>query len=449
MSESKVQADDLSKMPWISVKIQKTRTDNSGFSIVGHLEEHFTYGMAAEYQAPYAATLQSLVNAIPLLSFVTKTTPIVSPWLTTQYWQGTEVQDMQLTFILEAKSDPLTEIRQPILDLLSLVAPSYDANTTLLRSPIENSFLDQALVKEYSQKLGKTISEVASSSGAAELAGAIADAAKGNVSELQTAFDNALSSATNAMSGLINGVSSIGKQVMGQISQANGTINSAAGSVKQKAEQLVDSATQFINGSSNTGTGGAVSGAAASVGTAATGGANVASAGGSGSGSPNAASTTSTESKPISPTAILMQKMKTPTVSIQIGNYMLFPCVVVTNVTTNILNQIDAYTGWPLSAEVQISFRPMFTQAYGDVVALFLDQPNAATESSSIANSLTPENTVVSSLTSAITSPIKDLGKTITNSATSIANSATNKLSSMSSNVTKSISNKLDNILPW
>ena len=454
MSTSQVKADNLSDMPWITVKIQKTRTDNSGFSIIGHLEEHFTYGMAAEYQAPYSSTLQSLANSAPLFSFITKTTPIVSPWLTTQYWQGTEVQDMQITLVLEAKSDPLTEVRQPILDLLSLVAPTYDANTTLLRSPIENSFLDQALVKEFSQKIGESISELASSSGAAaELAGALAKAKEGNIGELKDKLgelaNKAFSGVANGMSTLTNAVSSIGQSIMGQISQAGEALNSAVGSAKQEAEKLVDSATQFVGGSTgNAATGGAVSGAAASGGNAATGGSAVVS-NSSNNGSPNASAASSTASKPVSPTAILMQKMKTPTVSIQIGNYMLFPCVVVTNVTTNILNQIDAYTGWPLSAEVQISFRPMFTQAYGDVVALFLDKKSPAYNADKAASDLSPTDTLVSSLTSDITSPIKDVGKKITGSVSNVANSAAQKVAGAASSAAFSAGKALGKILPW
>ena len=453
---------------YIAVKIQKTRQGSSGFSITGHLEERFTYGMSAEYQQPYANTLQDLVNRTPL-SFLTKTTPIIAPWMTASYWQGSETQDMQITIVLEAKSDPLTEVRQPIIDLLSLVAPSTTTEMNLLMSPIPQWRMSDKEKKEFIKEATETTVKlgVVATQTAKDMAAATAAAKDMPIEEMKNKFSDVAQMAADAASSITESITEGFSKVTDTIMN-NGIVSSIKKGYDYATEQigsLVDTATEYANGAINSVTG-AISGWLGTDGEASGSGGGAASgalAGAASSkvitGNPepqvNAAAATSPQAKPPTTNDFLMSRLDT-VVSIQIGEYMLFPCVVVTNVTTNILNQIDAYTGWPMSAEVTISFRPFFTQAYGDVVALFLDQKKPAQTAKdesitdkTVESSMSPVDTLVSSVTSNITAPIKNAAKSITSAATDVANQATQKVSAMVGSVSDKVSKSIDNILPW
>ena len=58
-------------------------------------------------------------------------------------------------------------------------------------------------------------------------------------------------------------------------------------------------------------------------------------------------------------------------VSIAIGMYLYFPSVVITGVECDLLNQIEYASGWPMSATVNISFRPMFLPTQDDLYDMF------------------------------------------------------------------------------
>ena len=458
-------AEDIKQ--YIAVKIQKTRQGNSGFSITGHLEERFTYGMSAEYQQPYANTLQDLVNRTPL-SFLTKTTPIIAPWMTASYWQGSETQDMQITIVLEAKSDPLTEVRQPIIDLLSLVAPSTTTEMNLLMSPIPQWRMSDEEKKEFIKEATETTVKlgIVATQTAKDMAAATAAAKDMPLEEMKDKISEVVNSAVDTASGVVDSITEGFSKVTDTIMN-NSIVSSIKKGYDYATEQigsLVDTATEYANGAVNSVTG-AIGGLLGTNGEASGLGGGAASdiAGAASSkvitGNPepqvNAAAATSPQAKPPTTNDFLMSRLDT-VVSIQIGEYMLFPCVVVTNVTTNILNQIDAYTGWPMSAEVTISFRPFFTQAYGDVVALFLDQKKPAQTAKdenitdkTVESSMSPVDTLVSSVTSNITAPIKNAAKSITSAATDVANQATQKVSAMVGSVSDKVSKSIDNILPW
>lgn len=58
-------------------------------------------------------------------------------------------------------------------------------------------------------------------------------------------------------------------------------------------------------------------------------------------------------------------------ISISIGRYLYFPSVVITNVNSTLLHCIDGTTGWPMSATIDISFRPLFMPVVNDYKNMF------------------------------------------------------------------------------
>ncbi len=58
-------------------------------------------------------------------------------------------------------------------------------------------------------------------------------------------------------------------------------------------------------------------------------------------------------------------------ISIQIGRYIFFDSVVISNVQTTYSNQIDDKTGLPIHAKVALSFTPLFLVVQSDLVNIF------------------------------------------------------------------------------
>ena len=58
-------------------------------------------------------------------------------------------------------------------------------------------------------------------------------------------------------------------------------------------------------------------------------------------------------------------------ISISIGRYLYFPSVVVTNVESELLHIINGASGFPMSANISISFKPLFTPTIEDLQDMF------------------------------------------------------------------------------
>jgi len=72
------------------------------------------------------------------------------------------------------------------------------------------------------------------------------------------------------------------------------------------------------------------------------------------------------------PTDLVKQAIK-GNISIRIGNYMFFDCVVITDVQQTFTNQLDE-RGIPWHAKVSIRFRPAFTITQNDLNRIFLQK---------------------------------------------------------------------------
>lgn len=74
-------------------------------------------------------------------------------------------------------------------------------------------------------------------------------------------------------------------------------------------------------------------------------------------------------------------------ISIRIGNYLYFDSVVITNVQQTFMSNIDAITGLPHHATVNVTFKPLFMLTVEDLVQVFTS--NSAPGQSAGPNTLT------------------------------------------------------------
>jgi hypothetical protein len=65
-------------------------------------------------------------------------------------------------------------------------------------------------------------------------------------------------------------------------------------------------------------------------------------------------------------------------ISIRIGNYMYFDSVVITNVQQTFMSSIDAITGLPHHATINVTFKPLFMITQEDLNGIFINNTSSA-----------------------------------------------------------------------
>lgn len=228
--------------------------------VKGWLGPEFDFEMSSEYDSPFEIVLSN--KAVSTL-FTLYGRKAMTPVLTAQLWQGSAIPSFSFTLELETDSNPITDIKLPIMNLLRMVTPSVGEDG-LLKSP------------------GPSVDDLLSIVGAA--------------------FGSSVDAVINTITGSDN--SQIGK-----------TSNSSEAVVTSK-EQSSSMTNKMIglNGESS---------------------------------------------------------MLRNQISISIGRYLYFPSVVITDVQTSFKNMIEAATGFPLSATVQVSFKPLFMPTQEDLATMF------------------------------------------------------------------------------
>lgn len=316
-------------------------------SVVSYIPEEIQLGFSAEYDQPFQ-TINSALSAIPSMAagaslgkdaagmagaaigaaggymsrnFLPSAAGMGSaptaPIFTAKLWQSTSSPEITIPLYFEAENDPLQEIRQPILDLLSLVIPSVNA-LGILQSPA--SYLDVTKqLTSFSSAMKQGLNASISSS-------------KGFLEALNETLDAGTESALNKVESAIGGaIDKLGSTVSNAVSKATGN-----------SSLLSDVSSATIRKNTN----------------------NTA--------SNNAESDTYNADALSSST---MMKYLNKKISIQIGTYLTFPCVVIQNVNPVFTSQIDYNTGWPMSARVDITFSPMFTVVQSDLQTMFNSIP--------------------------------------------------------------------------
>ena len=102
-------------------------------TVTAPLPPEFAFDLANSYEAPFAQGLvqdQNIRNAAAAFGMRAAT-----PSMTAQIWQGTSEQDMSLELEFHTETDPLQDVRAPVISLLSLVTPGVNSTTNMLTSP--------------------------------------------------------------------------------------------------------------------------------------------------------------------------------------------------------------------------------------------------------------------------------------------------------------------------
>lgn len=101
------------------VRIIQTETSTV---VTAPMPESFMFDSAASYEAPYAQGLfgNGALSQLAKLGGLRLT----SQALTAQVWQGSNDTQLSVELEFQSETDPLTEVRDPILALLKLATPS-------------------------------------------------------------------------------------------------------------------------------------------------------------------------------------------------------------------------------------------------------------------------------------------------------------------------------------
>ena len=256
--------------------------DNQVIAVSAPLPESFMFDSTSNYEAPFAQGLFSnnfLRLAASAMGFKTSTQA-----LTVQLWQGISDTELSLELEFQTETDPLTDVRQPILDLLTLTTPVADPNTGLMKSP--GPHLDPSQSQEI---LTATIDQSKSTWNA--VASTVGKATGLNTSAIQ----------------------------FGTLSDPSKTTNDGSGSTNQNKPTGIATAQYWKQNIRNQ-------------------------------------------------------------ISIQIGNYMFFDSVVITNVQQTFQSNLDAVTGWPHHCKVAVRFKPLFMITRQDLDTIFIS-PSAGGQS--------------------------------------------------------------------
>lgn len=234
--------------------------------------------------------------------------------ITAQLWDGSTPGDLSLDLEFHTESDPIGDVRNPIVNLMKLVTPGVSSSSGLLDSPGPQLDLQSLiqLAKDALQQ-GESIGNIGTTSVGNPSAGFIGN----NTFNIPT---------PNGLGGLASGLSTGLSQ---GIAQAKSAIPSA----------MIDAGKQAVNGN-------------------------------------NSAVFTSNTQNPSIGTAAYWKTLIKNRVSIKIGNYLYFDAVVITQLSQTFSSNFDAVTGLPHHVKVQVRFRPMFILTQADLENIYIN-PNA------------------------------------------------------------------------
>lgn len=121
------QSDDTS-----SWGTQAANEKSPGVTVIrAWMPENFSYSVSSEYDAPFQKIVNNdLVENLASM-FGQK---LVTPVMTAQLWQGSTHPEFTIELNFETESDPIKDVREPILKLLRLATPKVN-EMQLLESP--------------------------------------------------------------------------------------------------------------------------------------------------------------------------------------------------------------------------------------------------------------------------------------------------------------------------
>lgn len=351
------------------------------FQQVGRLLSSLGMGLAgySSGKSTAAKIMGAAIGAgLPTLVASAMGSGMTAPVLTAKLWQSTSGSEITLPLYFEAEYDPITEIRKPIMDLLSLVIPTTNA-LGILQSPA--SYVDFSKVGAEVKRDMKVASTVASQY------------------------------AESQMGSLLSGLNSMYEKA--QQIDISGTVNQAKDSLSSASSKL--NATDAIS--------------------------SLKSASDSIIGTLSSAASKGSEFARAITSANALKPYLNKIISVRIGTYLEFPCVVIHSVVPTFTSQIDYYSGWPMAARVDITFSSMFTSTQEDMQTIFnsIPQQMAASSAQGFAN-----NSLFGKIGSVVSDSVNGVVNSGIKSGSEFLSSQTNSL--LERTGISSLASKIDNL---
>lgn len=195
------------------VLIQQTLSNNSGSStltVEAPMPESFNFDVGATYEQMLPQGLSN--NKVLNIAAAINGTKLAVQAFTAQLWSGSTDTELSIEVEFHTESDPVSDVRTPIVNLLKMVMPSVSSATGFLSSP--GPYLDW----QAAGSAVKTTIQTAITSGESVLG----------------AFGSAGSSFVNGLSGGLLGTPAQPSQMTASGTQAtNGANNATSQSVTQ------------------------------------------------------------------------------------------------------------------------------------------------------------------------------------------------------------------------
>lgn len=248
------------------------QTDTGVKTFTGWLPENVQYKMSSTFESPFQPFMDGkLAVGMRMLGL-----SAMSSAMTAQVWSGSSTPEMSIECKIYAENDPIKEIREPILTLLSMVTPSESSGNM-------GGLTDGMLIPPGPHLEGS----------------ALADAVVNEVTKINE-------TAGSMLGGIVNSVKNY--------------TNNSSSSTTDTSKQL--------NGN------------------------------------------------PIKADTWLKSGCIKNQISVQLGNLMYFPSVVVTDVDCDFPIRPHYLTGFPIAATVTISFKPLFLPTIEEQKTIFMSNQN-------------------------------------------------------------------------
>lgn len=129
----------------VTLTVTGDETLGGTFSVSTNLDESFSISLGSTWNAPYENAMQDAANsvggkagaALKIGQAVGQAAGFQgrSPALSAQVWQTSDPVGFNIPFTFVATTDPATEVRDKVLNLLKLVAPSEALDGLALKAP--------------------------------------------------------------------------------------------------------------------------------------------------------------------------------------------------------------------------------------------------------------------------------------------------------------------------
>lgn len=94
--------------------------DNEVKTFTGWLPENINYDMSSSFESPFQPIMDNkIATTMRMLGY-----SAMSSAMTAQVWSGTSTPELSIECKIYAENDPIKEIKEPVLTLLSMVTPS-------------------------------------------------------------------------------------------------------------------------------------------------------------------------------------------------------------------------------------------------------------------------------------------------------------------------------------